>query len=60
MMPLDYFGVFGWIFGKMDKISKSRNFGFLRHGVEIPHSGVAEREAWTSLGYVAVKVYVAA
>ena len=26
MMLLDYFGVFGWIFGKMDEISKSGKF----------------------------------
>ena len=25
-MLLDYFGVFGWIFGKMDEISKSGQF----------------------------------
>ena len=26
MMLLDYFGVFSWISGKMDEISKSRKF----------------------------------
>ena len=26
MMLLDYFGVFGWIYGKMDEISKSGQF----------------------------------
>ena len=26
MMLLDYFGVFGWIYGKRDEISKSRQF----------------------------------
>ena len=26
MMILDYFGVFGWIYGKRDEISKSGKF----------------------------------
>ena len=26
MMLLDYFGVFGWIYGKRDKVIKSRQF----------------------------------
>ena len=26
MMLLDYFGVFGWIYGKMDEINKSKQF----------------------------------
>ena len=26
MMLLDYFGVFGWIFGKRDEISKSGQY----------------------------------
>ena len=26
MMLLDYFGVFGWIYGKRNEISKSRQF----------------------------------
>ena len=66
MMLLDYFVVFGWIFGKMDEISKIwANFGVLhrsvgipcssvgpRQGVEGPCRGVVKREAWISLGYV--------
>ena len=57
MMFLDYFGVFGWIYGKRDEINKIReNFGVLRHGLGIPHSnigprrGMAEREVWTASG----------
>ena len=41
MMFLDYFGVFVWIFGKMDKIRKIWAIsGVLRRGVGIPHSNV--------------------
>ena len=57
MMLLDYFG---FLVGFMEKEMKSANlgnFGVLHCGVGIPRSsispcqGVAEREAWTSLGY---------
>ena len=52
MMLLDYFRVFGWIYGKRDEINQIWAISrVLRHGVGIPRSGVAEREAWTSLGY---------
>ena len=41
MMLLDYFGVFGWIYGKMDKISKIWAIsGVLRCSVGIPRSSV--------------------
>ena len=64
MMLLDYFGVFGWIYGKMDEISKIWAIsGVLRRGVGIPRSSigprqgvacprgdVAEREVWTASG----------
>ena len=57
MMLLDYFGVFGWIYGKRDEISKIwSNFEVLYRGVGIPRSsigprrGVAEREVWTASG----------
>ena len=51
MMLLDYFG---FLVGFLEKGTKSANlgiFGVLRCGVGILRSGVAEREAWTSLGY---------
>ena len=45
MMLLDYFGVFGWIFGKMDEISKIwANFRVLRRNVGIPRSSVGPRQ----------------
>ena len=45
MMLLDYFGVFGWISGKMDEINKIwANFGVLSRGVRIPHSSVGPRQ----------------
>ena len=64
MMLLDYFGVFNWIYGKRDEISKIKaNFKVLLRGIGIPRSsvdprqgmafprrGVAEREVWTALG----------
>ena len=60
MMLLDYFGVFGWISRKMDKMSKIWAISrVLRCGVGIPRSsvgprqGVAEREHLASLGYAA-------
>ena len=44
MMLLDYFGVFCWISGKMDEISKIwANFEVLCRGVGIPHSSVGPR-----------------
>ena len=45
MMFLDYFGVFGWIYGKRNEISKIwANFGVLSHDVGIPpRQGVDER-----------------
>ena len=44
MMLLDYFGVFGWIYEKMDEISKIwENFGVLHHGIGIPRSSVGPR-----------------
>ena len=62
--------------GFLEKGTKSTNlgnFGVLRRGVGIPRSSVspcqgvacprssvAEREAWTSLGYAAAKAYAAA
>ena len=54
MMLLDYFGVFGWISGNMDKLANLGNVRVLRRDVGIPLSGVAEREAWTSLEYAKV------
>ena len=51
MMLLDYFGV---LVGFLEKWMKSANLGnlrVLRRGVGIPRSDVAEKEAWTSLGY---------
>ena len=37
MMLLDYFGVFGWISGKMEEINKIWAIsGVLRRGVGIP------------------------
>ena len=66
------FWVFGWISGKMDKISKSGNFGVLglsvgiprssvgpRQGVACPRRGAAERRLGQALGYTSVKAYVA-
>ena len=64
MTLLDYFGVFGWIYGKGTKSENLGNFGVLRHDVGIPRSNVSprqgvswprhdatEREAWTSLWF---------
>ena len=47
MMLLDFFWVFGWILEKGTKSANLGNFGVLHHDIGIPHSGVAEREAWT-------------
>ena len=44
MMLLDYVGVFGWIYGKREEISKSGKFWGPHQGVACPHCGVAERE----------------
>ena len=45
MMLLNYFGVFGCIYAKMDEISKILAMsGVLRRGVGIPHSGVGPRQ----------------
>ena len=65
MMLLDSFGFFGWIYGKMDEISKSGQFRGLTsrrrdprssvspsQGVACPRRGAAEREAWISLRYI--------
>ena len=67
VMLLDYFGVFGWISGKMDEISKSAQFrgptlrlreptqqrrSTPRHGMSTPRHG--REEAWKSLGYTKV------
>ena len=64
MMLLDYFGIFGWIFGKMDEISKiwaisgvlrcdvgiPCNNTSPRQGVACPRHGVTESEVSDSLG----------
>ena len=45
MMLLDYYGVFSWISGKIDKINKIWAIsGELRCGVGIPHSSVGQRQ----------------
>ena len=59
MMHLDYFGVFGWISGKRDEISKSGKFRGptprrrdpTQQRRSMPCRGMAEGEAWTSLRY---------
>ena len=49
MMLLDYFGVFGWIYGKGTKLANLGNFKVLRHDVGIPRSSVSPCQgvAWT-------------
>ena len=48
MMLLDYFGVFRWVFGKMDEINKIwANFEILCRGVGIPRSNVSPRQGVT-------------
>ena len=61
MKILDYFGGFGCIFAKMDKINKNLgNFWVLRHGVGItcnsvgPRQGVAESGVSYGLEYADV------
>ena len=52
MMLLDYFGVFGWIFGKMDEIIKIWAIsGVLRRGVGIPHNSVGPRQGVAERGF---------
>ena len=67
MILLDYFGFLVEFMEKGTKSINLGNFGVLRCSVRISRSSVAEREAWTSLGYaeveqsyVAAKVYAAA
>ena len=53
MILLDYFGVFGWISGKMDEISKIWAIsGVLRCGVGIPRSSVGPHRGLAKRGLV--------